>query len=176
MAALERRGGPAARGRVDAHAAGWSSSVARRAHNPEVTGSNPVPATKSKAVPVPGGGLRHIGLSAADYTRVVAKVEYQRNALAPGILGAVVLLFAPFAVDTEWFTLVQYLVAILAAIVAWFALQARHWWWLVVFVPIVVLWNPVWPFDFSGQLWLAAQFIAAAAFLLAGVLIRSPRE
>ena len=25
--------------------AGWSSSVARRAHNPEVAGSNPVPAT-----------------------------------------------------------------------------------------------------------------------------------
>lgn len=29
--------------------AGWSSSVARWAHNPEVTGSNPVPATKDKA-------------------------------------------------------------------------------------------------------------------------------
>ena len=28
-------------------AAGWSSSVARRAHNPEVAGSNPVPATIS---------------------------------------------------------------------------------------------------------------------------------
>lgn len=27
--------------------AGWSSQVARRAHNPEATGSNPVPATKS---------------------------------------------------------------------------------------------------------------------------------
>ena len=27
-------------------AAGWSSPVARWAHNPEVTGSNPVPATK----------------------------------------------------------------------------------------------------------------------------------
>ena len=26
--------------------AGWSSSVARRAHNPEVAGSNPVPATR----------------------------------------------------------------------------------------------------------------------------------
>lgn len=25
--------------------AGWSSQAARRAHNPEVTGSNPVPAT-----------------------------------------------------------------------------------------------------------------------------------
>jgi hypothetical protein len=27
--------------------AGWSSSVARRAHNPKVIGSNPVPATQS---------------------------------------------------------------------------------------------------------------------------------
>src|SRR5690606_29479806 len=29
----------------DCHAAGWSSSVARRAHNPKVAGSNPAPAT-----------------------------------------------------------------------------------------------------------------------------------
>jgi hypothetical protein len=35
--------GKAGRGNVNA---GWSSLVARRAHNPEVTGSNPVPATK----------------------------------------------------------------------------------------------------------------------------------
>jgi hypothetical protein len=28
--------------------AGWSSSVARRAHNPKVVGSNPAPATKFK--------------------------------------------------------------------------------------------------------------------------------
>ena len=27
-------------------AAGWSSQVARRAHNPKVRGSNPLPATK----------------------------------------------------------------------------------------------------------------------------------
>jgi hypothetical protein len=30
--------------------AGWSSQVARRAHNPKVAGSNPVPATKYGAV------------------------------------------------------------------------------------------------------------------------------
>jgi hypothetical protein len=29
--------------------AGWSSLVARRAHNPKVAGSNPAPATKEKA-------------------------------------------------------------------------------------------------------------------------------
>ncbi len=31
--------------------AGWSSSVARRAHNPKVVGSNPAPATKFKKPP-----------------------------------------------------------------------------------------------------------------------------
>ena len=31
------------------HSAGWSSLVARRAHNPEVVGSNPAPATKSRS-------------------------------------------------------------------------------------------------------------------------------
>src|SRR5690554_5750385 len=32
--------------------AGWSSLAARRAHNPKVTGSNPVPATRFKSGPV----------------------------------------------------------------------------------------------------------------------------
>ena len=32
---------------LDKSDAGWSSLVARRAHNPKVVGSNPAPATKS---------------------------------------------------------------------------------------------------------------------------------
>ena len=32
------------------HSAGWSSLVARRAHNPKVIGSNPIPATKKTQV------------------------------------------------------------------------------------------------------------------------------
>ncbi len=37
--------------------AGWSSSVARWAHNPEVAGSNPAPATRGNAPGeiIPGG-------------------------------------------------------------------------------------------------------------------------
>ena len=34
---------------IGAHDAGWSSPVAREAHNLEVTGSNPVPATFCKS-------------------------------------------------------------------------------------------------------------------------------
>jgi hypothetical protein len=44
------------RGYNRAHAAGWSSQVARRAHNPKVAGSNPAPATQKglemKALPM----------------------------------------------------------------------------------------------------------------------------
>ena len=36
--------------KAEAIAAGWSSPVARQAHNLKVTGSNPVPATKTKPV------------------------------------------------------------------------------------------------------------------------------
>ncbi|VXB59455.1 hypothetical protein FRIGORI9N_370063 [Frigoribacterium sp. 9N] len=40
------------RARVISCAAGWSSSVARWAHNPEVVGSNPAPATRTMKAPV----------------------------------------------------------------------------------------------------------------------------
>jgi len=100
----------------------------------------------------------------------------QRNALAPGLLAAVVLLAGLLLLDNEWFTAIRYVVAILALIVAWFAVQARQWWWLIAFIPIAVVWNPVYPFAFSGTIWLAAQVLAAGVFVLAGVLISTKRE
>ncbi|WP_375399551.1 DUF6804 family protein [uncultured Amnibacterium sp.] len=72
------------------------------------------------------------------------------------------------------FVLIRYAAAILAAIIAVFAFQARQWWWLPVLAAIVVLWNPVVPFDFAGRWWQIAQLAGAAAFALAAVLIRQP--
>ena len=49
------------------HGAGWSSPVARRAHNPKVAGSNPAPATitflgaRSGAFLVPGVRTPFVG-------------------------------------------------------------------------------------------------------------------
>jgi len=103
-------------------------------------------------------------------------VVYQRNALAPGLLAAVVLMAGLLLVGNEWFTAVRYVVAILALIVAWFAVQARQWWWVAVLVVVAVLWNPVYPFAFEGTPWLAGQVVAAAAFVLAGLLIKVRRE
>ena len=41
--------------RCPTHSAGWSSLVARRAHNPKVVGSNPAPATKITALTCENG-------------------------------------------------------------------------------------------------------------------------
>ena len=98
---------------------------------------------------------------------------FTRPALAPGLLGAVVL-FAGLALldnDGAYFW-VRTVVAILALIVCVFAWQARQWWWLLGLLPVAVVWNPVWPFEFHGQGWVAAQFVAALVFIAAGVLVK----
>ena len=100
----------------------------------------------------------------------------QRNALAPGLIAAVALLVGAAVMEGGGFTIVRFLVSILALIVAWFALQARHWWWVPVFVAVAVVWNPVLPLPFEGPWWLAAQYVAALAFVVAGVLIKVPRS
>ncbi|MGV9193658.1 DUF6804 family protein [Microbacterium sp. MC2] len=101
---------------------------------------------------------------------------FQRNALAPGLLAAIALFLSPLFADGVGATVIRFVVAILALIVAWFALQAGQWWWTVVFVAVAIVWNPVYPFDFSGPWWTAAQIAAAVAFIAAGALIKNERQ
>ena len=69
--------------------AGWSSSVARRAHNPEVTGSNPVPATKKKVRdPVQGSRtFLHPG-TGNEPTRIEARPMVRGCPNMTGLLGS----------------------------------------------------------------------------------------
>lgn len=57
---------------------------------------------------------------------------YQRNALAPSLLAAAVLFLAPVLLASDWASVILYVTSILAVIVGWFAVQARHWWWIPV--------------------------------------------
>ena len=100
---------------------------------------------------------------------------YQRNALAPAMIAAAMLFVAPALLGGAWSAVVLFVVSILALIVAWFAVQARQWWWAPVFVAIAVVWNPVLPFAFEGPVWTAAQPVAAVVFLVAGALIKVVR-
>src|SRR5699024_11672559 len=61
------------------HAAGWSSSVARRAHNPEGGGSNPPPATKVAELP-----SSSTGWGVFSFTMPSPQQLRKRNAHVPG--------------------------------------------------------------------------------------------
>ena len=93
-------------------------------------------------------------------------------ALAPGLLGAIVLMAGLALLDVDAFIVIKYATAILAAIIGWFAIQGRAWWALPLLAAIVVVWNPVFPFAFHGQLWVAGQFAAAIAFVACAILVK----
>jgi len=103
-------------------------------------------------------------------------VVYQRNALAPGLLAAVFLVAGLFFTEDTWFILVRLVASIFALIVAWFAVQAKQWWWIIPFAAIAVCWNPIVDFGFAGTAWLSAQVVAAGVFLAAGLFIKIRRE
>ncbi|WP_253259376.1 DUF6804 family protein [Subtercola boreus] len=99
---------------------------------------------------------------------------FTRTALAPGLLAAVILLAAVAVIDSGWFTLFRYAIAILALIVSVFAYQAKQWWWIIGLVPIAVVWNPIVPLDFVPPVWYALHLAAAIVFVAAGLLIKIP--
>jgi hypothetical protein len=99
----------------------------------------------------------------------------QRNALIPGVIAAAALVAGIPLIGSEFAITICFIVAILALIIAWFAAQAKQWWWTVVMVAIAVLWNPVYPLGFTGAIWLVAHIVAAALCIVAGTLISVPR-
>ena len=101
--------------------------------------------------------------------------SFRRTALAPGILGAIVLLAGLALLESGAFYWIKMVVAILGAIAAVFAWQAKQWWWLPFLAAIVVLWNPIWPVDLhQDYIWVILQYVAAVLFIVSGILIKVP--
>lgn len=98
--------------------------------------------------------------------------EFRRTALAPGILGAIVAIVGTLLVDSDTFIVVQYVVAILALIVAWFAFQAKQWWWSIALVAVAVVFNPIFPFDLGRDMLLPVSYVAALVFIATGILVK----
>ncbi|MBF4461943.1 MULTISPECIES: DUF6804 family protein [unclassified Rathayibacter] len=97
-----------------------------------------------------------------------------RMALAPGLLGAIVVLAGFALIGGDAYDVIRYPVAILAAVIGWFAIQARAFLWLIGLVPILVLWNPVLPFAFPDAVWSSLSLAAVGVFVAAGLVIRVP--
>lgn len=101
--------------------------------------------------------------------------SFRRTALAPGILGAIVLLAGLALLESTAFYWIKIVVAVLAAIVGVFAWQAKQWWWLPFLAAIVVLWNPIFPITLrQDYIWLILQYVAVVVFIVCGILIKVP--
>jgi hypothetical protein len=107
-------------------------------------------------------------------TRPAARPEFSRSALAPGLLGAIILIAGFALIGTEWYLYVRYAVSILALILCVFAGQAKQWWWFAGLLPIAVIWNPVWPITLDDLVLRALELVAAVVFVGAGIVIKVP--
>lgn len=106
--------------------------------------------------------------------RPAPAADFLRPALAPGLLGAIVLLAGLALLQTAWFVPVRFVVTILALIMCVFAVRGRAWWALPFLAAIAVLWNPVVVLPIDDRTWQSFQFLAALAFVIAGILIKVP--
>jgi hypothetical protein len=95
-----------------------------------------------------------------------------RLALAPGFLGAIVVMAGIALIGSKNYNWIEYPVAILAAITGWFAIQAKAWWLVAALAAIVIVWNPVFPLPLPDEAFLGLSIIAAATFIAAGVLVK----
>jgi hypothetical protein len=101
---------------------------------------------------------------------------FTRPALAPSLLAAVVLLACTAIVDSSAFVFARWGVTVLALIVLVFAVRGRAWWASVLMAAVAVCWNPLVVVPVPGEVWAALQIVAAALFIVVGILVKVPRE
>ncbi len=103
-----------------------------------------------------------------------AAPAFTRPSLAPGLLGAIVLLAGFAVIDGDLFTVVRFAVSILALIMIVFSLRARSWWSAVLLAGVAVMWNPVAVIPVEATTWQSLQYVAAIVFIAAGILVKVP--
>ncbi|MGV8877357.1 MAG: DUF6804 family protein, partial [Rhodoglobus sp.] len=97
----------------------------------------------------------------------------RRVVLPAAILTALVLLVGAAIIETEIFTVIRYVVSILALVCVVLVVQGRQWWWAIGLLPIAILWNPVVPIEIADtQLFSGLHYVAALILIVIGVSAR----
>jgi hypothetical protein len=107
--------------------------------------------------------------SATESTKVAGgpTQEHRFPAIWPGALGILFLLLAVVpTLPNEYFTVLRYIVCGLSAVMILLAGQCRRWEWIVPFLLLAALFNPIhWP-GFGLRYWQLADGAGALLFLL----------
>ncbi|MFJ7287191.1 DUF6804 family protein [Curtobacterium sp. AB451] len=101
---------------------------------------------------------------------------FTRPALAPSLIAAMLLLACLAVIDSSAFVFARWGVSVLALIVLVFAVRGRTWWAAVLMAAVAVCWNPIAVVPIPGEVWAALQLVAAALFVVVGIVVTVPRE
>jgi hypothetical protein len=101
---------------------------------------------------------------------------FTRPALAPSLIAAIVLLACVAIVDSSGFVFARWGVTVLSLIVLVFAVRGRAWWAAILMAAVAVCWNPLAVVPIPGEVWAALQLVAAALFIVVGIVVKVPRE
>jgi hypothetical protein len=133
-----------------------------------------------KGRPAAGSSLQGVPASTATSTpKTPGKKEtppFTRPALAPSLIAAMLLLACVAVIDSSAFVFARWGVAVLALIVLVFAVRGRTWWAAAVMAAVAVCWNPIAVVPIPGEVWAALQIVAAALFVVVGIVVKVPRE
>lgn len=90
------------------------------------------------------------------------KPTYEHPARIPGIAGAAVLLLAVLPLEYAFYGLIRWVVFASAIWLVSVSLKQKEHGYLIAYVVIAVLWNPLVPFGFTREQWFWPDLIAAA--------------
>jgi len=102
-----------------------------------------------------------------------------RPGLILALVGAALSLIAIAQLPYGYYTFNRVALTVLAIILAVVAVRNKAPGWLWGLAPIAVLWNPAIPFYLTREIWTPLNVIAAAVFIVCGVLLKrakSPEE
>lgn len=96
-----------------------------------------------------------------------------RASLAPwlGLIGGGLSLLAIANVPYGYYTFNRVAVTALAVILCVLAVRADALGWLLLLVPIAVLWNPAIPFHLDRETWAPLNLLAALVFVASGFML-----
>jgi hypothetical protein len=123
---------------------------------------------------VPAGPPRPA--AAAPANGAPATPPFTRPALAPSMIAAIVLLACVAIVGSSGFVFARWGVTVLALIVLVFSVRGKAWWAALLMAAVAVCWNPLVTVPIPGQVWAALQLVAAALFIVVGIVVKVPRE
>lgn len=98
----------------------------------------------------------------------------RRPHLIPTIVIALLLLIAILPLPYGYYTFLRWVTCGMAAFTAFIAYQWEFKWALWVFIPLAILFNPIFPIHLTKEIWQPIDIVAAVLFSVSAFVLKKP--